>query len=143
MKQFIVLAASLPLILIFLVQFTLDQSNYVRMGLLEDMVNSAKEEAKQEGCFTEDIQQKLIHEICDTFDLEESELEFSATDSPVYRVYEDNQRGLIYYRVSVPIGEIMAGKRLFGIRDEDNELVYTLESYAASELLESPGGENE
>ena len=48
MKQFLVLAAILPLMLVFFVQFSMDQINSSRIGILSDMVYAAKEEAKQE-----------------------------------------------------------------------------------------------
>jgi hypothetical protein len=65
-----------------------------------------------------------------------------ATNDPQYRVLGGSfaegggsGRGLIYYKVSVPMGQIMAGPRLFGIREEDNQLLFSVEGWTASELL--------
>jgi len=142
MKQFLVLMAVLPLLLVFLVQFSLDQINNSRLGLLSDYVYTAKEEAKQEGYFSEEILNELRSNIAKAFDIMPSDIIIQATQSVRYRVMstdslsEDNfERGLIYYKVSVPIQEIMAGRRLFGIKEEDNSYYYTIESYAASERL--------
>ena len=59
MKRFLVLAAILPLMLVFFVQFSIDRINFSRIGILLDLVYTAKEEAKQEGCFTQQIRSEL------------------------------------------------------------------------------------
>lgn len=141
MKQFIVLAAVLPLMLLFFVQFSVDQINASRAGLLADMVYAAKEEAKQAGCFTEEIESGLRDRISETFGIEREDILIEATRSVQYRINdagptgEGLERGLIYYKVCVPIGELMAGGRLMGIGKEDNTYFYTIESCTASERL--------
>lgn len=142
MKQFIVLVAILPLMLVFFVQFSMDQVNSSRTGLLTDMVYAAKEKAKQEGCFTEEITDELRENICSAFGVDPAEVLIEATNTVKYRIMDagtytqaDWERGLIYYKVSVPVGEIMAGRRLFGIKESDNTYMYTIESYTASERL--------
>ena len=142
MKQFIVLLAVLPLLLVFFVQFSMDQMNHARVGLLLDYVYTAKEEAKQEGGFTTEITEKLRQNISMAFDILPSSVSIETTESVRYRMMqgdgmavEDFERGLIYYKVSVPIAEMMAGRKLFGIKKEDNTCRYTIESYTASELL--------
>lgn len=142
MKQFIVLIAILPLLLVFFVQFTLDQMNHARVGVFSDFVYTAKEEAKQQGCFTPEITEKLRENIADAFGILPDAILIQATDSVRYRIMQGDstsgegfERGLIYYKVSVPITEIMAGRKLFGIKKEDNTCYYTIESYTASELL--------
>lgn len=144
MKQFLVLLAVLPLMLVFFVQFSLDQMNSSRIGKLNDLVYTAREEARQEGCFTRDIKARLRAEIADAFDIDPSLVLIEATgeNDVKYRIedgstYSDAQwkRGLIHYKVSVPIGEVMAGRRLFGIKEEDNTYNYVIESFAASEKL--------
>ena len=59
MKQLIVLTAVLPLMLIFMAQFTLDQKNNHAINIIQEEVYTAKEQAKQEGCFTPAIIQDL------------------------------------------------------------------------------------
>ena len=142
MKQFLVLAAILPLMLVFFVQFSMDQINSSRIGILSDMVYAAKEEAKQEGCFTAQIKSELTANIASALQIDTADVRIEATDTVRYRIMEadrygndDWERGLIYYKVSVPIGELMAGRRLFGIREQDNVYYYTIESYTASERL--------
>ncbi len=142
MKQFLVLVAVLPLMLIFFVQFSLDQINSSRIAVFSALVYSAKEEARQEGCFTEDIKRDLRSRISQALGIRETDVVIEATDTVQYRLISsegmtgsDWRRGLIYYKVSVPIGQIMAGKNMFGIRDADNSYYYTIENYAASERL--------
>ena len=118
--------------------------NSSRIGKLNDLVYTAREEARQEGCFTRDIKARLRAEIADAFDIDPSLVLIEATgeNDVKYRIedgstYSDAQwkRGLIHYKVSVPIGEVMAGRRLFGIKEEDNTYNYVIESFAASEKL--------
>ncbi|NMA93949.1 MAG: hypothetical protein GX975_04720 [Clostridiales bacterium] len=142
MKQFLVLLAILPLMLVFFVQFSMDQINSSRIGLLSDMVYAAKEEAKQEGCFTQKIRDDLRANIARQFDIDPDTILIDATETVQYRLMSadgysesDWERGLIHYRVEVPIGEMMAGRRLFGIEADENTYMYVIDSYTASEKL--------
>ena len=59
MKQFIVLTAVLPILMVFVMQTAYDQKNSYALGVVHDMVYVAKEEAKAEGHFTWEIQDRL------------------------------------------------------------------------------------
>lgn len=138
MKQLIVLTAVLPLMLIFMAQFTLDQKNNHAINIIQEEVYTAKEQAKQEGCFTPAIIQDLKDNISGKLDISHSDILVTATETPCYRInYFDlsGERGLIHYSVSVPINKIMAGGSLLGIGQEKNKAIYTVEGVAASELL--------
>ena len=135
MKQFIVMLAVLPLMLVFLLQFSLEQQNSVKIAAVSDIVYSAKEEAKQAGAFTAEIQAGMKRRISERLGIPESEIIIESELSEVYRVDSERGRGIISYRVSVPIGSIVAGRSLFGIREEDNRYVYTIRSITASEKL--------
>lgn len=135
MKQFIVLLSILPIMLIFLLQFTLDQKNSHNIGRFQELVYASKEEAKQQGCFTYEIRSDLVHKISTEFGIAEQDIEFTADATPKYRTNSFDERELIYYKVSVPIEQLMAGNRFYGIPDEENHSKYTIESWAASELL--------
>lgn len=143
MKQLIVLAAVLPIMMIFLVQFGLDQRNNLVMSILQQEVYTAKEEAKQEGYFSEDIVNRLKDSLSAKLGISQEDVLVVASDIIKYRVnYFDpgKERGLIYYSVSVPVGKLMAGGNLLGIKAEDNKTVYTVEGMTASEKL--PEGMN-
>ncbi|MDD2215977.1 MAG: hypothetical protein PHE41_05350 [Eubacteriales bacterium] len=138
MKQLIVLAAVLPLMLIFLAQYTLDQKNNAIISTLQQQVYTAKEKAKQEGCFTEEIKRELRDQISFDLGIESEEILIIATETRQYRINyfdEHGKRGLIHYRVSVPIDRVMAGGRLLGIQKEKNRTLFTVEGSTASERL--------
>ncbi len=142
MKQLIVLSAVLPLMLVFLLQFTLDQKNAYNISQFQELVYTAREEARQEGCFTREIEARLKRGIAQAFQIPEADIAMDATRTVQYRVqsgagFDPNgrRRGMIYYEVTVPIRQLMAGRRLFGIREEENRGTYTLKGYAVSERL--------
>jgi hypothetical protein len=135
MKQFIVMAAILPILMVFVMQFALEQKNQNRIAALQELVYSAKEQAKQEGCFTPAIRNELARRIAAHFELAEDQIVIEAEDRVKYRKNQFDERELIHYRIKAPIGEIMAGHRLMGISDEENEGWYIIEGYTASEKL--------
>lgn len=135
MKQLIVLMGVLPIMLVFLLQYSLDQRNNDSISRLQECVYQAKEQAKQQGCFTPEIKAELIAKIEKNFDIEEGDMEIVLEEVPKYRTTSFDQRELIYYKVSVPIDKIMAGNRFFGIPDEANRSMYTIESWTASERI--------
>ena len=112
MKQLIVLAAVLPLMLIFMAQFTLEQRNSAVINALQQQVYTAKEEAKQQGCFTPSIIEQLRKDINMKLGVPEQDIIIIATETPQYRInYSIRQRkGDIHYSVSVPI-EKNSGRR--------------------------------
>ena len=135
MKQFIVLLGVLPILLIFLLQYTLDQKNNDNIGRLQDYVYTAKEQAKQQGFFTTNIKSDLIDKIANDFGINEGDMEIVLGETPKYRTGDFDEREIIYYKISVPIEKIMAGNRFFGISDEENRSMYTIEGWTASELI--------
>lgn len=135
MKQFIVLIGILPFLLIFMLQYTLDQKNSHNIGKLQEHVYSAKEMAKQEGRFTDEIRSDLIGKITADFNIAENEMEIILEGVPKYRTNDFDERELIYYKVSVPIEKVMVGNNFFGISDEENWYMYTIESWTASEFI--------
>lgn len=135
MKQLIVLLAVLPIMLIFLMQYALDQRNNDNISRFQECVYQAKEQAKQEGCFTPEIKKDMIGKIKRDFHIEEGDMVIELEEVPQYRTSVFDQRELIYYKVSVPLEKLMAGNRFFGISDSENRCMYTIESWTASELL--------
>lgn len=125
----------LPIMLVFLLQYSLDQRNNDSISRLQDCVYQAKEQAKQQGCFTPQIKEELIGKIERNFDVGEEEMVIVLEEVPKYRTTSFDQRELIYYKVSVPIEKIMAGNRFFGISDEENRGMYSIESWTASERI--------
>lgn len=132
MKQFIVLIAVLPILLLFLAQFSLEQRNALRTALITDIVYEAKEEAKQQGGFDAEA---LKNELASKIGVDPSEIVVEAPPvHSVLRIEKDGSRGIIRYRVVVPMGEIRAGKKYLGIKD-GKSYGYKIESSAPSEYL--------
>ena len=134
MKQFIVLMAVLPIMLVLLLQFTNDQANSEKVAFVQSVVYAAKEDAKQEGCFTDEIKERIVSDICEGLSVPPEYVEIEADDEVKYRYAEGDGR-YISYRVSVRLDNVMAGGRLLGIEEEKNFTTYVIDSYTASEKL--------
>jgi hypothetical protein len=135
MKQLIVLIAILPIMLIFVMQFGLEQQNNSRIIRFENYVSASKELAKQEGYFSEANINSLKSKIAQVFDITDAEVFFEGTITPKYRVNQFDERELIYYKVGVPIKKIMAGGALMGISKIENQGYYVIDSFTSSECL--------
>ena len=137
MKQFIVLAAILPLLLVFVIQFSADQQYDIAVAAVNDAVYAAKERAKQEGCFTGEIIDWLRKEISGKIQgLDPADIVIgSGTDTePVYRIGTDGGSGLIHYQISIPMKNITAGRGLLHMSGEPDRW-YVIDSYTPSERL--------
>lgn len=134
MKQFIVLIAVLPVMILFLLQFTLEQKNSLSIGRIQDITYAAKEEAKQEGYFSTEIKDRLRNKISQATGISSEKIIVESEDSVKFRYNIGNER-LIYYRVEVPMEEVMAGSRLLGISKKENSYIYVIDSYTASEKI--------
>jgi len=137
MKQFIVLTAVLPILMVFVMQTAYDQKNSYAVGIIHDMVYVAKEEARLEGSFTHQIQDKLRNALSNSLNVPKSEITI------VCREVGD----ILYYRVEVPIKDVIAGNGLFGIKDRENQYMYVIDSYTKSrpqpEDDDGDGGDDE
>ena len=132
MKQFLVLLAVLPVMLLFMMQFALEQQKSAKIAMITDIVYAAKEEAKQNGGFDEDA---LRSELSEKLGVDASDIMIEAPPvHSVRRIEKDGSRGVIEYTVIVPIGEIYAGKRYLGIEDSAR-YGYRIESAAPSEYI--------
>lgn len=137
MKQFIVLLAVLPFLLIFMLQYSVEQVNHYHISLLQQMVTESAQVAKQDGYFTQENIDNLRSDISRVFNTPPDTIIINADTTPKYRVNEFDERELIHYTVQVPISMLVAGAAFFGISEEENHGMYTISSYTASELLAS------
>lgn len=132
MKQFIVLLAVLPIMLLFLAQFSLEQQNNMKVALITDIVYAAKEEAKQQGGFDKEA---LREELSSKLGISKDSIIIDAPGiHEIKRINEDGSRGIISYKIVVPIGKIRAGIKYYGISDK-GEMGYKIESSSPSEYL--------
>jgi len=132
LKQFIVLTAVLPILMAFVMQVAYDQKNNRAISIIHDMVYVAKEQAKEEGSFSWEIQERLRRNLSNVLKIPASEISIFCRD-------EDD---ILFYRVEVPIKDVMAGSKLFGIANKDNQYKYVIDSYTKSRALvvEDEGG---
>ena len=132
MKQFIVLLAVLPVMMILLAQMTASEVNYEKAGYIQNVVYAAKEEAKQEGLFTEEIRERIVKDISEGLSIPESDITVEADETVKYRYSDDR---VIHYKVTVTLRDVMAGGSILGISDSENKAVYVIESSTASEKI--------
>ncbi len=134
MKQFIVLTAVLPILLVFMLQFVCDLRTNDRIGVIRSVVYAAKEDAKQQGCFTEEISERIRSDIGEALGIPPESVEV-ISDGVVKHRYASGDDRLIYYTVRVPVDGVMAGRGLFGRSGDGNGFVYVIDSYTASERI--------
>ncbi|WP_312094144.1 hypothetical protein [Aminipila sp.] len=134
MKQFIVLMGILPILIIFMLQMGLDQKNSQMISIIQSSVYAAKEEAKQEGCFTEEIKENLKKDITRLTGIEPDRIRVESDSKVKYR-YNRGKERQIHYKVSVKIDKLMAANSVYGISDRDNGYDFVIESYTASEKI--------
>jgi len=119
MKQFIVLTAVLPILMVFVMQTAYDQKNNHAISLIHNMVYVAKEQAKEERSFSWEIQERLRRNISSSLGIPQNEIVIICRE----------EKDLLFYRVEVPIKDVVAGGRLLGITDKDNQYTYVIDSY--------------
>ncbi len=136
MKQFIVLCACLPIMLLLMVQFGLDQMNYYKVDRIDQIVYAKTEEAKQRGAFTASMENDTVNAIralgFKTEDITvdyELDTEISGSDGIAGHCDNYIRRGYpIEYYIKVKFDKPMAGALV-----SDNYYYYIIDSYVASE----------
>ena len=111
MKQFIVLAAVLPIFLVFIAQFTLEAVRSLRMNAAENAVRAFCIEASYYGgggpAEAEALRERLAHI-------------FRADPLEVWIELAQIDEAHIDWRISFPVGDIMAGARFMGLSSAEN-----------------------
>ncbi|MDO5441766.1 MAG: hypothetical protein Q4F55_04345 [Bacillota bacterium] len=124
MKQFLVMCAVLPLLVIIMIQSTMDQVSAYKISAVNQVVYAASEQAKQAGCFTQTISNNLYNRLI--------ELGFDSGDISLDLDSNLHNRGeLIHYSVSVRMKNAMVKAMT-----EDNSYDYVIDSYTSSEYLD-------
>lgn len=135
MKQLIVLCAIFILLASILLQIPLEMVNYDKKHAVMFYVNNAKEMAKQEGYYTDEILNQLKKDIAKKMSINEGEIVIgeNTTKIPKYRPEKFDEREVIYLKVSVPFKNILATPAFFGI--SNNKGYYIIEEITTSEKL--------
>ena len=111
MKQFIVLAAILPILILFLAQFMLDGQRQVRMGAAEDAMRTFCLEGSYYGRIGQGEVEALRSKLGNIFGA--SPADVSVEIVPV-------REGVLSYRIAFPVGKIMAGSSLMKLEKGRN-----------------------
>jgi hypothetical protein len=135
MKNLIVNIGILILLLSFPLQYALDQHNHNIKTEFQYYVNTAKEEAKQKGYFTDEIIEDLKNKITTNLHIPESKIVINVTRTPKYRTNVFDERELIHYEIMIPISKIIAVNKLWGISDADNRTMYPIRGTTTSEAI--------
>ena len=134
MKQFIILMAVFPLLMIFLLQFSADQRHGKMIAEIQEIVYSAKEVAKQEGFFSPENLGRMREDLASVAGVDPEEIHIDSEDRIKTRYGAGDDR-LIYFTVAVPIRSVMAGSTFFGLSEEENSYRFVIDSYTASERI--------
>jgi hypothetical protein len=111
MKQFIVLAAVLPILMLFLAQFMLDGQRTVRVSAAEDAVRTFCLEGSYYGRVGSSEADALRTRLAGIFGV--SPADVSVDLAPA-------REGVLSYRIAFPVGKIMAGAAFMGLSPSRN-----------------------
>ena len=128
MKQFIVLIATLPIILGLLMQIGLAQQNFIKLMRVEQIVGDYRAVAAQSGGFSYSMGSDMRHELSAASGVAESSIVMYLDPQ------KDSGGGSISYRIEIPGFKLVAANRLFGIKDSDNNSAYIIEGTVQSML---------
>jgi hypothetical protein len=115
MKQLIVCAAMLPLLLAFVMQFMLMEQRYSAVMRSEGAVRASANRASYEGGFSADNEARLRNEIAAAFRIGSDSILMNL-DRSLGDEGED-----VAYDIRISTGRIIAVPRAFGISNENNE----------------------
>jgi hypothetical protein len=152
MKQFIVLAAVLPFLMIFVMQFSLEQKNHQALSEVQEIVYNEAREARKTGRFSDESVDRMKTKIARALTAEYDDVIFECYMPNEY--YTPSQYGdgseeaslRLEYMVKAPIIKLIAGNRFIGISDETNRTWFEIKGeiplphYSGSELN---GGDDE
>lgn len=98
-------------------------------------VNNAKEMAKQEGCYTDEILNELKINISNKMKIKSDEIiiDSNTTKTPKYRKDKNIEGEGIYIKVSVPFNKIIAANTFLNINS--NKKYYIIENITTSERI--------
>lgn len=132
MKQIMVMSALLILILTFPLQYALEQKNHYQLSQFQMFVHNAKEQAKQDGYFTDATVTELKANIVSVMkDITVNEIEVTVTGVADRKVRGEQ----IHYRIGVPLKKINATPGFWGIDPNDNKMIYYIDNYTSSEWV--------
>ena len=137
MKTFIVTIAAIILLMVFPMQNIQDIVNSHKIERFDEIVYTATQKARTDGCFTPSNISEMKEKILGIFPgVSEDELIINVTTTIKYKKFEFDSREVISYEIGVPIKKIVSLNNILGIADENNRTDYIIKGYVLSEVLE-------
>ena len=137
MKTFIVTIAAVVLLMVFPMENVQDIVNSHKIERFDEIVYTATQKARTDGCFTPSNISQMKEKILEVFpEVTEDELIVNVTIDMKYKKFEFDSREVISYEIGVPIKKIVSLNNILGIADEDNRTDYIIKGYVLSEVLE-------
>lgn len=130
MKSLITAAASLMILLAFLVQFTHSQMLQSRLLSADQAVCTFGEIVRQEGCVSIENEKKLKGRLAEILQCGEEQVSVEGCRSPVFR------GDTVEYTVIAPVDSVIAMAGFWGISRENNRFSYEVSRTLASEYTE-------
>lgn len=142
MKQFLVILAVLPILVVIMVEFSLNTIINLKIDAVDDTVYTYKEIAKQDGTFA-NVVEDMKASIAAIVQVDSDDIKVDGTycdSNPIYRVTSMSAvsadsigENFLHYKVKVPIKEM----KILGniLKFNTNKYYYTIDSYTASEKL--------
>jgi len=128
MKDLITAAASLLLLLVFVIQFSAGHVMNSRLFQADGAVETFRERAGVEGCIGTENAGHLKEELSRVLDCSPEEIQVSGEDLPV------PEGTLVYYRIGYPLQNIVAAGKFLGIQEEENRVWHEEEGWVVSRL---------
>lgn len=129
MKNLITAAASLMVLLAFLLQFTHSQVLYGRLLAADQAVNSFREIVKQEGCISPENEKSLRQGLAGILDCGEEEITVDGDRVPLFR------GSTVSYEVEAPVKNAVTTAKFWNIDEKLNRFVYRKQGVTASEYI--------
>ena len=137
MKTFIVTIAAVVILMVFPMQNVQDIVNSHKIERFDEIVYTATQKARTDGCFTSSNISEMRDRILEVFpEVTEDELIVNVTTDMKYKKFEFDSREVISYEIGVPIKKIVSLNNILGIADKDNRTDYIIKGHVLSEVLE-------
>ena len=126
MKQFIVMCATLPIMLGLIIQCCLTQINFSHVSAAKQIVAQQEAVAKENGCFTN------TQSIAEILECNEEEITVNAVMTPKYKQSTYSKEDLITIHVEAPVKKLMVPTLIGGA---NNSGIMRISDSFASEKL--------
>jgi hypothetical protein len=130
MKDLVVSCACIALIMALFLQFVANQVIYGRVLAAENAADSFRETVREEGYVSGKTEDELKTEMARATGCAKDRVRLEIRD----RKDSPAERGeRIYYKITVPLGKILAAPAFWGLSKSENTAVYVIDRFVVSE----------